>query len=95
MFEIWKVERRSRLLVARFRMRHDAVRYLKAFGDEGATLEMVEPHESAAPPSHAPISMRRGSANPPPSQPRRRSSGVVVASEHPDEFIADKANGGD
>lgn len=92
MFEIWKVEGRSRVLVARFRMRMDADRYLATFGDDeglgDATLELVIPQQmsrSSMPPS----------SQPPTSVARRTRSGVVVASEHPDEFIADQAEGDD
>ncbi len=102
MYEIWRTEGRSRVLVARFRMRADAVRYLDAMTDEDG-LELVEPPITAVPPhsrpssSIAPGSQRRSqpvrNSQPPQSSPRsfrRRRSGIVFASEHPDEFIADQ-----
>lgn len=81
MFEVWKIDGRHRVLVARFRIRSDAERYV-GVADGDSQHEIVEPKA----PTYSSIPPRSG---------RRTLSGVVVASEHPDEFIADQAEGDD
>lgn len=75
MWEVWWQVGRTRKVVARFRLLKDARKYLSKQGAEEGSFELIEAD---------PYGLGSDDAE----RPRRWSA--APASEHPDEFIADR-----